>query len=180
MNPYKLFHIIYLPVAAILFLVTCYYSTGFAEFEREDGFSKDLRIDLPEYVIEDRQLTSIYENEDGTGLFLYDSLSYSIRLMEQLPDKSLRVITSERKGWERVDDDTYALRRSILSEVMKCKVDVRDCVMKISYLYEFDPFGLVYYPIVMSIALAIIYVIMLILLSLFLFIRSRFYKNGVA
>ena len=180
MNPYKLFHIIYLPIAAILFLITCYYSTGLAEFERENGFSKDLRIDLPEYVFEDRQLTSIYENEDESGLFLYDSLAYSIRLMEQLPDKSLRVITSERRGWERVDDDTYALRRSILSEVMKCKVDVRDCAMKISYLYEFGPFGLVYYPIVMSIALFIIYVIMLILLSLFLFIRSRFYKNGVA
>ena len=132
MNPYKLFHIIYLPIAAILFLITCYYSTGLAEFEREDGFGKDLRIALPEYVIEDRQLTSIYENEDESGLFLYDSLAYSIRLMEQLPDKSLRVITSERRGWERVDDDTYALRRSILSEVMKCKVDVRDCVMMIA------------------------------------------------
>ena len=106
MNPYKLFHIIYLPIAAILFLITCYYSTGLAEFEREDGFGKDLRIALPEFVIEDRQLTSIYENEDESGLFLYDSLAYSIRLMEQLPDKSHRVITSERSGWERVDDDT--------------------------------------------------------------------------
>ena len=177
MNPYKLFHIIYLPVAAILFLVTCYYSTGLAEFEREDGFSKDLRINLPEYVIESRQLTSIYESEDESGLFLYDSLAYSIRLRESLPDKSLRIIMSERRGWERIDNNTYALRRSILSEVMKCRIDVRDCVMKISYLSDFDPFGLVYYPIVMSIALFIIYVIMLILLSLFLFIRSRFYKN---
>ena len=177
MNPYKLFHIIYLPIAAILFLITCYYSTGLAEFEREDGFSNDLRVALPEYVIEDRKLTSIYEGEDESGLFLYDSLAYSIRLMEPLPDKSLRIITSERRGWERVDDDTYALRRSILSEVLKCNVDVRERVLKISYLYEFDPFGLVYYPIVMSIALFIIYVIMLILLSLFLFIRSRFYKN---
>jgi hypothetical protein len=100
--------------------------------------------------------------------------------MEPLPDKSLRIITSERRGWERVDDDTYALRRSILSEVLKCNVDVRERVLKISYLFDFDPFGLAYYPIVMSIALFIIYVIMLILLSLFLFIRLRFYKNGVA
>ena len=119
MNPYKLFHIIYLPIAAILVLITCYYSTGLAEFEREDGFGKDLRIALPEYVIEDRQLTSIYENEDESGLFLYDSLAYSIRLMEQLPDKSLRVIKAERRGWERVDDDTYALRRSILWDTCK-------------------------------------------------------------
>ena len=180
MNPYKLFHIIYLPVAAILLLLTCYYSLGLAEFEREDGFSKDLRIDLPEYVIEYRQLTSIYESEDESGLFLYDSLAYSIRLMEPFPDKSLRIITSERRGWERVDDDTYALRRSILSEVLKCNVDVRERVLKISYLFDFDPFGLAYYPIVMSIALFIIYVIMLILLSLLLFIRSQFYKNWVA
>lgn len=180
MNPYKLFHIIYLPVAAILFLVTCYYSTGLAEFEREDGFSKDLRINLPEYVIESRQLTSIYESEDESGLFLYDSLAYSIRLRESLPDKSLRIIMSERRGWERIDNNTYALRRSILSEVLKCKIDVQDCVLKISYLFDFDPFGLAYYPIVMSIALFIIYVIMLILLSLFLFIRSRFYKNRAA
>jgi hypothetical protein len=151
-----------------------------AEFERENGFSKDLRIDLPEYVIEDRQLTSIYENKDESGLFLYDSLAYSIRLRESLPDKSLRIIMSERRGWERIDNNTYALRRSILSEVLKCKVDVQDCVLKISYLFDFDPFGLAYYPIVMSIALFIIYVIMLILLSLFLFIRSRFYKNRAA
>ncbi len=177
MNPYKLFHIIYLPVAAFLFLATCYYSTGLAEFEREDGFSNDLRLALPEYVIEDRKLTSIYEGEDESSIFLYDSLAYSIRFKEPLPDKSLRVITSERRGWELVDDDTYALRRSILSEVMKCRIDVRDCVMKISYLSDFDPFGLVYYPIVIAIVLCIIYVVMLILLSLFLFARSRLKNN---
>ena len=175
--PYELFHIIYLPVAAILFLITCYYSTGLAEFEREEGFSKDLGIDLPEYIIDNRQVTSIYENEDESGLFLYDSLAYSIRLKEPLPDKSLRIITSERRGWKRVDNDTYTLRRSILSEVMTCNVDVQDCVMKISYLYDFDSFGMICYPILMSMALSIIYVIMLILLSAYLFVRSRLNKK---
>ena len=56
MKPYKLFHMIYLPLAAILFIITCYYSSGFAEFEREKDFGKDLRINLPEYVRDSREI----------------------------------------------------------------------------------------------------------------------------
>ena len=177
MNPYKLFHIIYLPIAAILFLITCYYSTGLAEFEREDGFGKDLRIALPEYVIVDRQLTSIYENEDESGLFLYDSLAYSILLKAPLPDTSMKIITSERCGWEQIDGDTYSMRRSILSECMECIYIVGENKLSISYLYGFDPFALVIYPIVLSIALAVIYVVMLIVLSLVMRVRTRVRNN---
>lgn len=173
MKPYKLFHMIYLPLAAILFIITCYYSSGFAEFEREKDFGKDLRINLPEYVIENKQITSIYDGECDEGLFLYDSLAYSIVLKAPLSDKSIDIITAERRGWELVSGNTYTLRRGIISEVMECRCTVGESRIAVSYLYDFDSFALVIYPIVAAIALVVIYVIMLIVLALILFVRTR-------
>jgi hypothetical protein len=180
MKQYKLFHLIYLPVAAIIFIITCYYSSGWAEFEREKKFSKDLRIDLPEYVIDNKQVTSIYEGGNDEGLFQYDSLAYSILLKAPLPDKSMKIITSERRGWEQMGNETYSLRRGILSEYMECIYTVGENKLSISYLYGFDPFGLVIYPIVLSIALAVIYVVMLIVLSLAILVRTRVRNNVTA
>ena len=173
MKPYKLFHMIYLPLAAILFIITCYYSSGFAEFEREKDFGKDLRINLPEYVIENKQITSIYDGEGDEGLLLYDSLAYSIVLKAPLSDKSIDIITAERRGWEHVSGNTYTLRRGIISEVMECRYTVGESRIAVSYLYDFDSFALVIYPIVAAIALVVIYVIMLIVLALLLFVRTR-------
>lgn len=177
MKPYKSFHIIYLSLAVIIFIITCYYSLGFAEFEREKNFSKDLRIEMLEYIIEDKQVTSIYEGEGDEGLFLYDSLAYSIILKEPLPDKSIKAISSERRGWEHMDGNTYSLRRSILSEGMECIYAIGENKLSINYLYDFDSFGLIIYPIVVIIVLAVIYVLMLIVLSLFLLARTRFRNN---
>jgi hypothetical protein len=177
MKPYKLFHIIYLPLAVIIFIITCYYSLGFAEFEREKNFSKDLRIELPEYIIDDKQVTSIYDGGKDEGLFLYDSLAYSIILKAPLPDKSIKVILSERLGWEHVGGDTYSLGRNFISERMECTYMIGENKLSISYLYDFDSFVLIIYPLVATIALAIIYVVMLIVLSLFLLARTRFLNN---
>lgn len=177
MKPYKLYHLIYLPIAALLLIITCYYSVGFAEFEREKDFGKDLRIDLPEYAIAHNQLTEIYESGDESGLFLYDSLAYSVILKSPLPDKSLRAITSERRGWKRVDDETYSLRRSVLSEVMDCTYNVKQNRLSINYLYDFDPFGLILYPIIAAMALGVLYVVLLILLSLLLLVIKGIKKR---
>lgn len=141
------------------------------------NFSKDIRINLPEYVIENRQVTSIYEGGNDEGLFQYDSLAYSILLKAPLPDKFMKIITSERCGWEQIDDDTYSMRRSILSECMECIYIVGENKLSIRYLYGFDPFGLVIYPVVLSIALAVIYVVMLIVLSLVMRVRTRVRNN---
>lgn len=173
MKPYKLFHMTYLPLAAVLFIITCYYSSGFAEFEREKDLGKDLRINLPEYVIENKQITSIYDGEGDEGLLLYDSLAYSIVLKAPLSDKSIDIIISERRGWEHVSGNTYTLRRGIISEVMECRYTVGEDWLAVSYLYHFDLFALVIYPIVASISLVVIYVIMLIVLALLLFVRTR-------
>lgn len=174
MNSNKLFNRICISVAVVVLSVTCYYSMGFAEFEREEDFGRDLRITLPDHVVVNKQVTSIYDGDDESGQFLYDSLAYSVLLKAPLPDKSFRIITSERRGWEHVDDDTYSLSRGILSESLECTFHVENNVMNISYLYDFDSFGLVIYPILMCMALAIIYGIMLIILSLIRFVRSRF------
>lgn len=173
MKPYELLNKIYLPIAVIIFVVTFYYSAGFAEFERENNFSKDLRVDLPEYIIENKQVTSIYDGGNEAGLFLYDSLAYSILLKSPLPDKSVKAIMSEKRGWEHVDGNTYSLRRGILSEGMECIYTIGENRLSIYYLYDFDSFGLVIYPIVVTIALAIIYVVMLIVLSLLMLVRRR-------
>lgn len=173
MKPYKLFHFIYLPIAAISFIITCYYSMGFAEFERESNLSKDLRIQLPEHIIENKLVTSIYDGDGDEGLLLYDSLAYSVLIKAPLSDKSIKIITSEKRGWEKIDSDIYSLRRSIISENMECIYDIEDNKSSINYLYNFDSFGLVLYPIAISITLAIIYILMLIALSLILYVLAK-------
>lgn len=177
MKPYEQLNRIYLPIACFIFIMTFYYSLGFAEFEREKNFSKDLRINLPEYIIEDKQVTSIYDGGRDEGLFLYDSLAYSIILNAPLPNKSIKVILSERRGWEHVSGDTYSFGRNLMSERMECTYTIRENKFSISYLYDFDSFVLIIYPIVVTIALAIIYVVMLIVLSLFQLARTRSLNN---
>ena len=177
MKPDELLNKIYLPIAGIVFIMTFYYSFGFAEFERENNFSKDLRINLPEYIIENKQVTSIYDGGRDEGLFLYDSLAYSIILKAQLPDKSIKAILSERRGWEHVGGDTYSLGRNFMSERMECTYTIGENKLSIIYLYGFDSFVLIIYPIVVTIALAIIYVVMLIVLSLFVQVKRIVKKN---
>lgn len=146
---------------------------GFAEFERESNLSKDLRIQLPEHIIENKLVTSIYDGDGDEGLFLYDSLAYSVLIKAPLSDKSIKIITSEKRGWEKIDSDIYSLRRSIISENMECIYDIEDNKLSINYLYNFDSFGLVLYPIAISITLAIIYILMLIALSLILYVLAK-------
>ncbi len=176
MKPYRLFHQIYIPLALLL-LVICYLQSiaGIVQFDKDEDFVSDLRVKLPEYAIKEKSLTPVCNGLEGE--LMYDSLAYKVQLLDPLSDKSTKIITSERRGWECETDGVYSLARSLLYETMECRYYPKQNTLLITYYSNFDPFGLIYYPIILSMFLAVIYIVALILLSIFIHIASAIKKR---
>lgn len=82
------------------------------EFSMTSDFSKDLRIELPEYTYEE------YEPEPhAPGCF-----GYHLVFNGSLPESSKEILKNERMGWKNTFDTIYRLDRKI------GKFDLPDCL----------------------------------------------------
>ncbi len=98
-NNYLIFSLIFITSSVLIISASGYWETR--EFSMSSDFSKDLRIDLPEYTYEE------YEPEPhGPGL-----IGYRLVFNTPLPESSKEILSKERKGWESTSDTTYRLNR---------------------------------------------------------------------
>ena len=164
-NPVKIFHWAYIPVALVLISVTIYYAK-FAHFCKEDNFSKDINIRLPEYTIAEKQMI---EPLDVWIWESYDSLSYTLALPEPLSDAECKAITSERRGWKHVKDNKYKLYRDIIAENVSCTYEIGSRSILIEYRYNY--YNNTTFVFVVILALAIIYYILLIIIGTVSYIK---------
>lgn len=134
-NTVKIYHWIYIPIALALISISIYFE-NYAEFCKEENFSKDVCVKLPEYSIKEKKEIQI---EDGSsiGWGSYDSLMYKLQLAYPISDNDVKTITEERKGWTHVDGERYELHKSILSEDIFCYYEIGASTIQISYCYNY-------------------------------------------
>lgn len=85
-------------------------------FAMEDDFSKDLRIELPRYKIENHDSENLY---DSDGRYIYTHTTYSIRLEEPLSEESLNILKKGKRGWHKLDGE-YHLKYNKRYALIEC------------------------------------------------------------
>ena len=99
MKRYLIFSVIFIASIVLLSCVIGYIETR--ELSMASDFSKDLRIELPEYTYEQ------YEPEPKGP----DRIGFHLVFKEPLSQTADKILKKGRKGWEKVSDTTYRLDR---------------------------------------------------------------------
>lgn len=107
---YLNFSLIFISSIILISLILAYLETR--QFCMTSDFSKDLRVELPEYTYEE------YEPEPHAPGYI----GYYIIFKEPLPESSKEILNKERMGWKNTSNTIYSLDRKI------GKFDLPDCL----------------------------------------------------
>ena len=151
----------YIIVSVVVIIVLAVFeSTG---FQMQENFKKDLRISLPDYTVEKIEKNDVCDSSDE---LIHAVKEYYIQFYDQLPQKSVNILTKEKRGWESDGQGGYYLNRSKGGEELFCCLNIDDKKAQIKYHYAYLLSGLPVFTAFFAMFLGVLFIILLTILEL--------------
>ena len=162
------FYLWYVIISVVLVIVSIAIESQ--PFKMEKDFTHDLRIDLPEYTIEDIEVSDVSEEN---GELIHMVKSYSIRLNDNIRGKALEILNNQKRGWEADWQGGYHLHRERAVNHMFASIYPASKTLNVTYNYGYLFSGVPVYSIVMMMVLWSLLFIICLILEITLAIRKR-------
>jgi hypothetical protein len=148
------FYISYILIGGLAVVILAVIEMSSLKMDKD--FSKDLRVDLPDYTLQNT-ITSDVSEENGELIHMVKE--YYIQLDEPMPEKSLRILAKQNRGWYLNEQGDYYLERSKGGEDLFCTFDSDTNSIYIKYHYAYLLSGAPVFAFLLLIALGALFLI---------------------